>query len=232
MREIVLDTETTGLDPEQGHRIVEIGCIELKNHIPTGKTYHVYVNPMRDMPEVAFNIHGLSYEFLKKHPIFEEHARKFLDFIKNDRLVIHNARFDMKFINAELKWAKIPPIPFNRAIDTLSMARTKFPGSPASLDALCKRFKVDNTNRVLHGALLDSELLAKVYLELIGGAQPDLVTNNLLSKSPELNVNSNQINNNSIREQRTFTVTKEEKENHDKLLKKINNPIWEKLAKN
>ncbi len=231
MREIVLDTETTGLDPEQGHRIVEIGCIELKNHIPTGNTYHVYVNPMRDMPEVAFNIHGLSYDFLKKFPIFEEHVHKFLNFIKNDRLIIHNARFDMKFINAELKWAKLPAIPFNRAIDTLSMAREKFPGSPASLDALCKRFKIDNTNRVLHGALLDSELLARVYLELIGGTQPDLVTTAQKTQQKENLTNATQHNNKPIQEARTIDLTTKEKKLHKKLLHNIDDPIWNKYFK-
>ncbi|MCV6825617.1 MULTISPECIES: DNA polymerase III subunit epsilon [Halocynthiibacter] len=173
MRELVMDTETTGFKPEEGDRLVEIGAVELWNHVPTGKTYHQYINPMRDMPEDAFKVHGLSEEFLSDKPVFKDVAQDFLDFIGNDRLVIHNAAFDMKFLNAELGWLNRPPLPMSQALDTLAIARKKFPGSPASLDALCRRFGIDNSNRVLHGALLDSEILAEVYLELIGGRQPD-----------------------------------------------------------
>lgn len=173
MREIVLDTETTGLEPEQGHRIVEIGAVELHNHMPTGRTYHQYINPKRDMPQEAFDVHGLAEEFLRTHPAFEHVADAFLEFVGDARLVIHNAAFDMKFINAELGWLGRPAIPYDRAVDTLDIARRKFPGSPASLDALCRRFAIDNSARTLHGALLDSEILAEVYLELIGGRQPD-----------------------------------------------------------
>lgn len=173
MREIVLDTETTGFDPNSGDRIVEIGAVELLRHVPTGNTYHQYVNPRRDMPQDAFEVHGLSTEFLSDKPVFEEVATAFLEFIGDADLVIHNAAFDMKFINAELGWVGMPPIPESRAIDTLAIARAKFPGSPASLDALCRRFGIDNSARTLHGALLDSEILAEVYLELIGGRQPD-----------------------------------------------------------
>ncbi|PPB82664.1 DNA polymerase-3 subunit epsilon [Albidovulum inexpectatum] len=176
MREIVLDTETTGFEPEEGHRIVEIGAIELLNHLPTGRFYHQYINPERPMPKEAFEVHGLGDDFLRDKPRFAEIAQDFLDFIGPDsRLVIHNASFDMKFINAELSWVNLPPIPMDRAIDTLTMARRKFPGAPATLDALCRRFGIDNSAREKHGALLDSELLAEVYLELIGGRQPDLV---------------------------------------------------------
>ena len=173
MREIVMDTETTGLDPYDGHRIVEIGGVELHNHVPTGRTYHQYINPQRDMPQEAFNVHGISEEFLRDKPLFSDIAQAFLDFVGDAKLVIHNASFDMKFLNAELKWVGKPLLPANQALDTLAIARKRFPGSPASLDALCRRFGIDNSNRTLHGALLDSEILADVYLELIGGRQPD-----------------------------------------------------------
>ncbi len=173
MREIVLDTETTGFDPETGDRIVEIGAVELNNHVVTGRTFHQYINPERAMPQEAFQVHGLSDEFLRDKPKFADVGQAFLDFIGDARLVIHNAAFDMKFLNAELKWMHLPELPWERAIDTLAIARQRFPGSPASLDALCRRFAIDNSARTLHGALLDSEILAEVYLELIGGRQPD-----------------------------------------------------------
>lgn len=173
MREIVLDTETTGFEPAEGHRIVEIGCVELLNHMPTGRTFHQYVNPQRDMPPEAFAVHGLSEDFLRPQPLFGAVADAFLRFVSGATLVIHNAAFDMRFLNAELEWAGKPLLPTDRVIDTLAIAKRRFPGSPASLDALCRRFGVDNTNRTLHGALLDSQILAEVYLELIGGRQPD-----------------------------------------------------------
>ena len=175
MREIVLDTETTGFDPETGDRLVEIGAVELVRHMPTGEQYHQYINPERDVPESAVEVHGLTFDFLKDKPKFAAVAQDFLDFIGDAKLVIHNAAFDMKFLNAELRWLNMPQIDYDRAIDTLDMARKKFPGSPASLDALCRRYGIDNSARTLHGALLDSEILAEVYLELIGGRQPDLV---------------------------------------------------------
>jgi DNA polymerase-3 subunit epsilon len=175
MREIVLDTETTGLDPLEGHRIVEIGAVELHNHVPTGRTFHQYINPRRDMPQDAFDVHGISTEFLADKPPFEAIAQAFLDFVRDARLVIHNAEFDMRFLNAELGWAGLPLLPMSQAHDTVAMARRRFPGSPASLDALCRRFDIDNSRRTYHGALLDSEILADVYLELIGGRQPGLV---------------------------------------------------------
>lgn len=173
MREIVLDTETTGFEPDQGDRIVEIGGVELHNHMPTGRTYHQYINPQRAMPQEAFEVHGLGDEFLSDKPLFRDIAQAFVDFVGDAKLVIHNAAFDMKFINAELGWVNMAPIPWERAVDTLEIARKKFPGAPASLDALCRRFGIDNSERTLHGALLDSEILAEVYLELIGGRQPD-----------------------------------------------------------
>lgn len=175
MREIVLDTETTGLEPSEGHRIVEIGAVELLNHVPTGRTFHQYINPERPMPKEAFEVHGLGDDFLRDKPVFRAVGKAFLDFIEDARLVIHNASFDMKFLNAELAQAGLPKLGPDRALDTLLLARQKFPGSPASLDALCRRFGVDNSSREKHGALLDSEILAEVYLELIGGRQPGLV---------------------------------------------------------
>ncbi|WP_343116334.1 DNA polymerase III subunit epsilon [Ostreiculturibacter nitratireducens] len=187
MREIVLDTETTGLEPAEGHRIVEIGAVELFNHVPTGRNYHQYINPQRAMPAEAFEVHGLGDDFLRDKPVFAEIAQDFMEFIGPDsRLVIHNAAFDMKFLNAELSWLNLPLLPNDRAIDTVAIARRKFPGSPASLDALCRRFGVDNSAREKHGALLDSEILAEVYLELVGGRQPDfgLSTGPVTSSGP------------------------------------------------
>lgn len=178
MREIVLDTETTGFDPESGDRIVEIGAVELIGHMPTGKTYHEYIDPERAMPDEAFQVHGLGDDFLRGKPKFAQVGQSFLNFIGDAKLVIHNAAFDIKFLNAELKWMGLPQIPWEQAIDTLAIARKKFPGSPASLDALCRRFGIDNGARTLHGALLDSEILADVYLELIGGRQPDFALSN------------------------------------------------------
>src|SRR5690242_10106213 len=167
LREVVLDTETTGLDPEQGHRVVELGAVELANHIPTGRTFHAYINPERDMPAEAFRVHGLAAEFLADHPVFAEVVDAFLEFLGDGKLVIHNAAFDVRFLNAELDRCGRPPIPSERAVDTLVLAQRRFPGAPNNLDALCKRFGVDNSNRKLHGALLDCELLADVYLHLL-----------------------------------------------------------------
>lgn len=175
MREIVMDTETTGLDPAEGHRIVEIGAVELWNHMPTGRTYHQYINPQRSMPAEAFAIHGLGDDFLRDKPLFADVAGAFLDFVGDARLVIHNAAFDMRFLNAELQMVRRPVLAADRAIDTLAIARRRFPGAQSSLDALCRRFGIDNSARTKHGALLDSEILAEVYLELVGGRQPGLV---------------------------------------------------------
>jgi len=222
LREIVLDTETTGFEPSDGHRLVEIGCVELVNHIPTGRVFHTYINPEREVPGDAFSVHGLSYEFLKNHPPFKEVGALFLEFIEETPLVIHNAKFDMKFINAELKVFGWPEIPFNRAIDTLALARQKFPGSPASLDALCKRFGVDNTEREKHGALLDAELLAQVYLELIGGKQPGLTLDfSSISASP-----SGETKQKSYREPRPHEATSEEIKLHEELIAQLNTPLW------
>ncbi|WP_424930320.1 DNA polymerase III subunit epsilon [Amaricoccus tamworthensis] len=177
MREIVLDTETTGLDPFSGDRIVEIGGVELLNHVPTGRTYHQYINPERDMPEEAYRVHGLSAEFLSDKPVFSEIADEFVTFIGDSKMVIHNAAFDVKFINAELGWVNRGSFPWSQAVDTLEIARRRFPGAQNSLDALCRRFGVDNSNRQKHGALLDSELLAEVYLSLKGGRQHSMSLN-------------------------------------------------------
>ncbi|MCM8734978.1 DNA polymerase III subunit epsilon [Azospirillum sp. A1-3] len=224
MREIVLDTETTGFKPEEGHRLVEIGCIELVNHLATGERFHVYLNPERDMPPEAFAVHGLSSEFLADKPLFNDVAADFVAFIGDAPLVIHNAAFDMHFLNWELKIAGHPVMPKDRAIDTLLMARQKFPGSPATLDALCKRFGVDNSNRTLHGALLDAQLLAEVYLELLGGRQTGLsFAGGPASKSgPAGPVRIDR----PFREARVFALSDDEAAAHAEMLKKIKNPLW------
>jgi DNA polymerase-3 subunit epsilon len=223
-REIILDTETTGFDPEEGHRLVEIGCLELVNHLPTGVTFQTYLNPLRDVPADATRVHGLTTEFLKNHPLFAEKVDAFLEFIGDATLVIHNAEFDMKFINAELKACGFKPLAMSRVTDTLLMARQKFPGQPANLDALCRRFKIDNSERKFHGALLDSELLSEVYLELIGGRQHGL------GLGSELAAQQSQALNAKIRRQkrpmRSFPPTEKELKTHDALLDKIKNPIW------
>ncbi len=170
LREIVLDTETTGLSPQAGDRLVEIGCVELINHVPTGRNHHVYINPEREMPEEAFRVHGLSDAFLADKPVFSDIAQAFCDFIGDSTLIIHNAPFDMGFLNAELSWCGRPQLT-NPVIDTVMLARKIHPGARVSLDALCKHYGIDNSRRTLHGALLDSEILAEVYLELIGGRQ-------------------------------------------------------------
>ena len=189
IRELVLDTETTGFSPDNGDKIVEIGIVELNNHVPTGQHFHKYLNPERSVPESAFKVHGLDYEFLKDKPLFKDIAKEMLDFINTDSLIIHNANFDISFLNYELLHIGQMQINFDQVIDTLEMARQKFPGSPASLDALCRRFSINNSERELHGALLDSYILAKVYLELIGGNQPILELDK--GKEAELEVSNN-----------------------------------------
>jgi DNA polymerase-3 subunit epsilon len=174
MREIVLDTETTGLDPYQGHRLLEIGCIELVNRFPTGHTFHRYLNPQRDVPAEAFAVHGLSLEFLRDKPLFAEVCAELVDFIGDAPLVAHNASFDLGFLNAELERVNLPIISRDRLVDTLLLARRKYPGGQNRLDDLCQRFGIDNSRRTKHGALLDAELLAEVYLELIGARQAQL----------------------------------------------------------
>ncbi|MBP2229820.1 DNA polymerase-3 subunit epsilon [Azospirillum agricola] len=224
MREIVLDTETTGFKPEEGHRLVEIACVELVNHVSTGERFHVYINPERDMPAEAFAVHGLGNEFLADKPVFADVAASFVEFIGDAPLVIHNAAFDMAFLNWELKIAGYPTMPKERAIDTLAMARKKFPGSPATLDALCKRFGVDNSNRTLHGGLIDAQLLADVYLELLGGRQAGLA----LASGPAAKGGggSSVRIDRPFREARVFAVSEEETAAHADLLKKLKNPLW------
>jgi len=220
MREIVLDTETTGFEYKQGHRLVEIGCVELVNHMPTGNVYHQYINPERDMPEGAFRVHGLSEEYLRDFPIFKEVAQEFIDFIAGDTLVIHNAGFDVPFLNWELKQHGFAEME-NNVVDTLIMARKKFPGSPANLDALCRRFTIDNSNREKHGALLDSELLAEVYLELIGGRQPGL----MLAKELGDGEDGSKVER-VFREPRPHQPTDEELAAHAAFMEQIKDPIW------
>ncbi len=220
-REIILDTETTGLDPNSGHRIVEIGCVELKGGLRSGAFFHRYLNPQRDVPEEASRVHGLSTSFLRDKPIFSEVVDEFLEFIGDDPLVIHNAPFDMKFVNFELSRLGFAAISMQRVIDTLVMARAKFPGSPASLDALCKKFAIDLSGRSKHGALLDSELLAEVYLELQGGRQvalgfePTPKQENIIKSKKTFNHPA-----------RHFPATAEELAAHEQLLTKIKKPLW------
>ena len=232
IREIVLDTETTGLSPDEGHRIIEIGALELINHMPTGKQLHLYIKPEREIDEAAEKVHGISNTFLEDKPVFADIAQEFLDFIQDDVMVIHNASFDMGFINAELKRLGHAPLPDSRALDTLMMARRKFPGAQASLDALCRRFDVDNTHRDLHGALIDADLLAEVYIELIGGRQPDL---GLASASANSNQEANratasedgfQIIAGPIRPARPHEASAEELALHEAFLETLKDPIW------
>ena len=221
MREIVLDTETTGLDPSFGHRIVEIGCVELFNRLPTGEVFHVYINPDRSMPEAAFNIHGLSSDFLKTKPVFSEVVKQFLEFIKGSPLIIHNAAFDLAFINAELTKLKKPSLNGNKIIDTIPLAKKKFPGAPVNLDALCRKFHIDLTKRDIHGALLDANLLASVYLELIGGRQQGF----LLTETKDTS-SDNFVKSMKVRPSRLYEPNKEEKRIHINFIKKINNSLW------
>jgi len=222
MREIVLDTETTGLDPAAGHRIVEVACLELMHHIPSGRHFRRYVNPQRDMPEEARAVHGLTEEFLAKHPVFAEVADEFLEFIGDAPLVIHNARFDIGFLNAEFERLGRPPFPESRAIDTVALARQRFPGAQANLDALCRRFEIDNSARAFHGALLDCELLAEVYLELRGGRQPGFD----LDAGARGGAAAAGAPKRSARPARPHAPTPEERAAHEALLARIKDPIW------
>lgn len=226
LREIILDTETTGLEPKDGHRIVEVGAIEMFNKVLTGKHFHFYVNPDRDMPTEAYRIHGISGEFLRDKPRFADIADDFLEFVQDSKLIIHNAAFDIKFLNHELSLLKRPNIKFldlDNSIDTVIMARKKFPGMKASLDALCKRYKIDNSSRKLHGALKDAALLAEVYVELTGGRQASFsltqekqVTTNIVA-----NTHSHTIKNTTV-----VKPTKEELQKHKEFLTKVLIPAW------
>ncbi len=231
MREIVFDTETTGFNPFDGDRLVEIGCVEVENYLPTGRIFHQYVNPERDMPEGAFRIHGLSEEYLKDFPTFSEIYTKFIEFIGDAKLVAHNADFDMKFINWELTQVGHTEYPKARAIDTLEIARRKFPGSPNTLDALCKRFTIDNSNRVKHGALLDAELLAEVYLELMGGRQRGLALGGL-EKVAGAAQSTTQNAERLFREARTHVPSPEELVRHSEFVAEMGEKaLWNSIKK-
>jgi DNA polymerase III subunit epsilon len=222
LREVVLDTETTGLDPKIGHRIIEIGAIELINHIPTDKQYHCYINPEREIDQGALEIHGLSEEFLKGFDTFDQIADKFLEFIKNDPLIIHNAPFDISFLNAELIRYGYNRIAAHRVIDTLPMARNEFPGGQVSLNALCRKYSIDNAHRGLHGALVDADLLASVYLELVGGKQPGLT----LTAEETSDYSAKPLVAHSYHRRKTRASSSELKA-HKELLKTIPNAIWD-----
>ena len=229
LREIVLDTETTGFKATNGDRIVEIGCIELINHIPSGKDFQTYINPERDMPDGAFSVHGLSEEFLADKPLFHDIATDFLSFIDDAPLIIHNAPFDMGFLNFELKKINIQPIK-NKIVDTVLLARKIHPGARVSLDALCKHYGVNNSHRTLHGALLDSQILAEIYLELIGGRQVALSLSENISEEPQ----TKEINQKTIDLTRTNRlkdrVSKQEEQAHNELIKNMGeNTLWTKL---
>jgi len=220
LREVVLDTETTGLNPKGGDRIVEIGCVELINHLETGNYFHEYINPERDMPEKAQAVHGLSEKFLSDKPIFSDISKSFTEFIGTSPLIIHNAEFDVGFINWELQRIHFQPLKMERVIDTLMLARKQFPGSPANLDALCRRFQINNSDRDLHGALIDAKLLAEVYLELIGGRQQRM---NLNTKKSNEKIEVEKIKFKA----RPHLPSLEEKKLHAQFLKKIKSPIWD-----
>ncbi len=226
VREIVFDTETTGFDANKGDRLVEIGAIELVNHLPTGKVYHQYINPQREVPEDAFKVHGLSYEFLKDFPTFDKVVDEWLDFVGEDSiLVAHNATFDINFCNYEQKALNKTEFKWDRVIDTLEIARNMFPGSRVNLDALCRRFGVDNSNRTKHGALLDAELLAEVYLELIGGQEPSMMFDDKKTSSSSAFSGANVKR--KFREARQFTLTDEELQKHKEFLEnKLKGAIW------
>lgn len=231
MREIVLDTETTGFDPITGDRIVEIGALELFNHLPTGRTFHKYINPQRGMPAEAFAVHGLSDDFLSDMPLFVDVVEEFEEFIKGDKLIIHNAPFDMKFLNAELAKINRTTLKFDRVIDSLMLARKKHPAGPNSLDALCRRYRIDNSMRDIHGALLDSELLAGVYLELIGGRQTTLTLAIQEKKQEAVTVNKSKIGR-SRPAPLPLRLTEIEKEAHQALIDTFgSHSIWSQTVK-
>lgn len=232
-REIVLDTETTGMDPFSGDRVIEIGAVELINLVPTGKTCQLYINPERDIPAEATAVHGITNEFVKDKPTFIACYMEFMDFIADDsKLVIHNAEFDMKFLNWELENIGHKAIAWDRVVDTLKIARKKFPGSPANLDALCRRFDIDNSNRTYHGALLDSELLAEVYLELLGGRQRGLELGATEVKEKAAEISEPVVKKDRVfREPRPHTPSEKELKAHKELVDEMENPIWKKDQK-
>lgn len=225
MREICFDTETTGLDPLSGDKLVEIGAVELINHLPTGVTFHEYINPERDVPEEVVKVHGLTNEFLADKPTFAQIAQKWIDFVGDDGIfVAHNAEFDMKFINHELQMCGYPTYEWDRVVDTLAIARNEFPHMRNNLDALCKRFNIDNSARTFHGALLDAQLLSEVYLQLLGGDEPSMKFLNKTAKSTTTE---------SLKTQkvkiitRSFPISEQEQQEHEDFLQKnIKNSLW------
>jgi len=223
MREIVFDTETTGLDPRAGHRVVEIGCVELVNHVATGETFHCYINPQRDMPTEAENVHGLSEAFLADKPVFADVAEDFVAFVGDAALIAHNAPFDMGFVNAELEETGRTALSMDKVIDTVQLARRKFPGAQVNLDALCRRFNIDRSARIKHGALLDAELLAEVYLELIGGREPGL---GLAASQASTSVSNTKKVERTKREPRPHAASDTELAAHALFLEKLKNPLW------
>ncbi|MDR3179806.1 MAG: DNA polymerase III subunit epsilon [Holosporaceae bacterium] len=224
LREVVLDTETTGLSHANGDRIVDIACVELINHIPTGSTYQVYINPEREMQRDAVAISGITDEFLVGKPLFHEIVDDFLGFVQDSILVIHNAKFDIGFLNNELAHLDKPQFSMKNTVDTLEMARKKFPGSPASLDALCKRFEIDTSARTKHGALIDCFLLAEVYINLLGGRQSDLSFHN--DNAAAGSTSGGLKRTKTTRARRYFALSENEKASHEEFLKTIHNPIW------
>ena len=235
MREIALDTETTGISPNDGHRVIEIGALELMHHLPTGRKLHLYINPEREIDDGAVSVHGITSDFLADKPVFADIVDEFLGFVGDDPMVIHNAGFDMGFLNAELKRLGRPVLPMAQSIDTLMMARKKFPGAQANLDALCRRFEIDNSHRDLHGALVDADLLAAVYIELLGGRQPGLSLEsnsetqaadqgvpNSIDPDPSFHLDAK-----PTRPIRAHAPTPEELKAHAKFLEELKNPIWQ-----
>jgi len=238
MREIALDTETTGISLRDGHRIIEIGALELMHHLPTGRKLHLYINPEREIDDGAVAVHGITNHFLVDKPVFADIVDEFLAFVGDDPMIIHNASFDMGFLNAELKKLDRPVLPMAQSVDTLMMARKKFPGAQANLDALCRRFEIDNSHRDLHGALVDADLLASVYIELLGGRQPGLSLDsdsqtqagdqgapNSIDPDPSFHLDAK-----PIRHIRAHAPTAEELKEHAKFLEELKNPIWQNDA--
>ena len=222
-RKIILDTETTGLDPYSGHRIVEIGALEMLGTTVTNNKFHCYINPQRDMPEEAYRVHGISSDFLQDKPLFKDIAKDFVEYIEDSPLVIHNAKFDMKFLNYELSLLNMPSIEYSRAEDTLILARKKFPGARANLDALCRRFKIDNSDRQFHGALKDAKLLAEVYVELTGGRQVSFKLNAANKTKQVVQVDQAKIASHNLV---TTPPSTEELELHNKLLERLPKTAW------
>ena len=233
MREIVLDTETTGLSPLEGHRIIEIGALEMINHVPTGKTFHIYINPEREIEADAIAVHGITNERLANEPVFADIIDDFINFIGDSKLVIHNAPFDMGFINAEFEKCGRPALPQDRAIDTLVIARRKFPGGQASLDALCRKFGIDNSHRDLHGAMVDTDLLADVYIELLGGKQPGLsLTADDQAKAQMETPGTIPQAGKTHRAARSFPPSADEIKAHQDFVDGLNDPLWKTLEPN